>query len=83
MDTNFQSQYIPYSQTGKFSKIALDFIDEAPELREFYQHTVNIKGIKSAISKRINFNTNRRLLVEQFEKQYENLNDCNLYRTSA
>ena len=82
MDTNFQSQYIPYSQIGKFSKIALDFIDEAPELREFYQHTVNIKGIKSAISKRINFNTNRRLLVEQFEKQYENLNDCNLVKTN-
>ena len=75
LDTKFQSQYIPYSQTGKFTKIVLDYIDGAPELKEFYEHTVNIEGIKSAISQRKNFNTNRRLLVDQFEIQYKDLND--------
>jgi bacillithiol biosynthesis cysteine-adding enzyme BshC len=80
LDTNFQSQYIPYSQTGKFSKIALNFIDEGPELKEFYQHPVSIEGIKSAISERINFNNNRKLLVEQFQNQYKDLNDCDLVK---
>ena len=80
MDTNFQSEYLPYSQTGKFSKIALDFIDEASELKGFYQHPVSIEGIKSAISERINFNNNRKLLVEQFQSQYKDLDDCDLVK---
>ncbi len=75
MSKQFQSQYMPYSQTGKFTKIVLDYIGEAPELKEFYEHAVNIEGIKSAISQRKNFNTNRRLLVEQFEIQYKDLKD--------
>jgi bacillithiol biosynthesis cysteine-adding enzyme BshC len=80
LDTNFQSEYLPYSQTGKFSKIALDFIDEASELKGFYQHPVSIEGIKSAISERINFNNNRKLLVEQFQSQYKDLDDCDLVK---
>ena len=80
LDTNFQSEYLPYSQTGKFSKIALDFIDEASELKGFYQHPVSIEGIKSAISERINFNNNRKLLVEQFQSQYKDLEDCDLVK---
>lgn len=75
MSTKFQSQYLPYSQTGKFSKIVLDYIEQAPELKEFYEHPVNLEGIKSAISQRKGFNTNRQLLVEQFKIQYQDLND--------
>jgi bacillithiol synthase len=82
LDTIFQSQYIPYSQTGKFSKIALDYIAEASELKEFYKHPVNIEGIKSAISQRINFNNNRKLLVQQLQFQYKDLNDCSLVKAN-
>lgn len=75
MSNQFQSQYIPYSQTGKFTKIVLDYIDQAPELKSFYEHPVNIEGIKSAISQRKIFNSNRKLLAEQFEIQYKDLSD--------
>ena len=75
MFKQLQSQYIPYSQTGKFTKIVLDYIRNAPGLKEFYEHPVSIEGIKSAISRRKNFSTNRQLLVEQFEIQYKNLDD--------
>lgn len=75
MEKQFQPYYLPYSQTGKFSKIVLDYIDQVPELREFYEHPVNIEGIKLAISERKNFNTNRELLVEQFNIQYQDFKD--------
>jgi bacillithiol biosynthesis cysteine-adding enzyme BshC len=71
LDTNFQFQYLPYSQTGKFTKIVLDYINGAPALKDFYLHSVNIEGIKSAVSERKKYNTNRKLLVDQFSKQYE------------
>jgi bacillithiol biosynthesis cysteine-adding enzyme BshC len=79
---HFHSQYIPYSDTGKFSKIALDYINEASELKEFYAHPVNLQGIKSAISERKKFTTNRKLLVAQFEDQYKNQNDCELVKAN-
>ena len=76
MDTKFQSQYIPYSQTGKFTKISLDYINEAADLKEFYEHPVNLDGIKSAIAERKKYNTNRQLLVDQFNEQYKDFDDC-------
>jgi len=83
LDTKFQSKYLPYSQTGKFSKIVLDYIDHSPELKEFYQHDVNIEGFKTAISKRKKFNTNRKLLVDQFEIQYHDLDDTELVKANV
>ncbi len=75
MSQAFQPTYIPYSQTNNFSKIVLDYIDEADELKEFYEYPVNIQGIKSAISQRQKFNNNRKLLLEQLKLQYKNVND--------
>ena len=82
MDTEFQSKYIPYSETGKFSKIILDYIDQAPALKDFYEHPVNIDGIKSAITHRRKFNTNRRLLADQFAEQYEKFPDCDVVKNN-
>ncbi|MEO6838792.1 MAG: bacillithiol biosynthesis cysteine-adding enzyme BshC, partial [Ginsengibacter sp.] len=45
-------------------------------LKDFYEHPVNIEGIKSAIAERKKFNTNRKLLVDQFKDQYEKFDDC-------
>ena len=76
MDIKFQSQYIPYSQTGKFTKIVIDYVNASPSLHAFYEHPVNLEGIKSAIAERKKFNTNRQLLYEQFSHQYANFKDC-------
>jgi len=76
LDTKFQSQYIPYSETGKFTKIVIDYINNAPALRDFYEHPVNIEGIRSAISERKKFTTNRQLLFDQFTDQYKTFNGC-------
>mgnify|MGYP001549795815 FL=1 len=82
MDTKFQSQYIPYSHTGKFTKITLDYINGVSALKDFYEHPVNIDGIKSAIAERKKFNTNRQLLVDQFTNQYEEFEDCGSIKTN-
>lgn len=73
MDIPTISKYIAYSQTEKFSKTVLDYVDKASELREFYEHPVSLEGIKSAIEQRKNFPTNRTLLVEQLTIQYQNI----------
>lgn len=83
MDIKFQSQYIPYSQTGKFTKITIDYINESPALKFFYEHPVNIEGIKSAITGRKKYPTNRQLLVDQFTSQYKNLDDCKAVKANV
>jgi bacillithiol biosynthesis cysteine-adding enzyme BshC len=73
LDTKFQFEYLPYWQTGRFSKIVLDYVSDADDLKDFYQHRVDIEGIKAAILERKKFNTNRQALVEEFSKQYEGI----------
>jgi bacillithiol synthase len=82
LDTKFQSEYLPYSQTGKFSKIVLDYISKAPALKDFYQHPVNLEGIKSAIEQRKKYSTNRKVLADQFRNQYQQFEDCDLIKSN-
>jgi bacillithiol biosynthesis cysteine-adding enzyme BshC len=82
LDTKFQSKYITFSQTGKFTKIVLAYINEAPELKDFYAHPVNLEGIKSAIEQRKKYPTNRKLLADQFTIQYKDFENCNLIKSN-
>lgn len=75
MPKQFQADYLPYSQIKNFSKIVLDYIDEAKDLKSFYEHSVSIDGIKASIGQRKAFSANRQLLVEQLQKQYENISE--------
>jgi bacillithiol synthase len=62
--------HLPYKQTGYFSKIVTDYLDQSPQLREFYEHEVSIKGIEAAIEHRKQFATNRELLRDELLAQY-------------
>ena len=73
MDKEFTSSYIPFPQTNHFSKTVVDYVAGNPELKHFYEHPVDIEGIRSAIEARKKFNTNRKLLVEQLHLQYQNV----------
>ena len=61
-----------YGQTGFFSKIIQDYLKEENKLRPFYSHPVSVDGIKAAIKERKAFSTDRKLLVEELQKQYAN-----------
>ncbi|MGI8583516.1 MAG: bacillithiol biosynthesis cysteine-adding enzyme BshC [Chitinophagaceae bacterium] len=65
-----KAEFIPYQQTGYFSKIITDYLSQNNSLKNFYQHQPDLQGIKDAIAARKNFSTNRKLLVEQVGEQY-------------
>ena len=67
---DFLSTRIPYRQTGYFSKIAVDYIDQHPSLKDFYNYQPSIGGIKKAIEDRKQFSYNRAVLVQELKKQY-------------
>lgn len=67
---NFTSTKVGYRNTGYFSNLILDYLDEAKELKPFYAHPVSVEGIKTAIEERKSFNTNRQLLIEVLQKHY-------------
>ncbi|HTQ64867.1 MAG TPA: bacillithiol biosynthesis cysteine-adding enzyme BshC [Puia sp.] len=62
--------HLPYQDTGYFSKIITDYLEQENFLRPFYQHPVSIEGIKSAIHARQQFKTDRKMLVDELKKQY-------------
>jgi bacillithiol biosynthesis cysteine-adding enzyme BshC len=82
LDTQFKSEYLSYSQTGKFSKIVLDYVSGAAGLKEFYEHPVNLEGIQSAIKSRKKFKTNRQLLVEHFTNQYRGFTNSDIVKSN-
>jgi bacillithiol biosynthesis cysteine-adding enzyme BshC len=64
------SEQLSYRQTGFFSKIISDYVDQHEALRSFYQFTPNEDGVKEAIEKRRTFKTDRKLLVNVLRAQY-------------
>ncbi len=67
---NCTAKRLTYQQTGVFSKIVLDYLNDANQLRSFYAHRPDVDGIKKAITERKNFSTNRNLLVDHLHSQY-------------
>jgi bacillithiol synthase len=64
------TEQLSYRQTGVFSRIVLDYVDQSESLKAFIAHPPNIEGIQKAIGKRKQFSTNRKLLVGELKKQY-------------
>lgn len=68
------SQAISYNTTGFYSKIVLDYISGNNLLKPFYNFPVSNEGIKETIAQRNKYPTNRKALVEVFQKQYAGFN---------
>jgi bacillithiol biosynthesis cysteine-adding enzyme BshC len=68
MDCN--STRLPYADTGYFSKIMVDYLNQAPSLQSFYQHPVSKEGMQAAIKNRQAVKNHRLLLVDELTKQY-------------
>ncbi len=67
---NCTATRLPYRETNAFSKIALDYIDQAAALKPFYAHPATLQGVQKAIEARKQFAVNREVLVEELKKQY-------------
>ncbi|HEY0678413.1 MAG TPA: bacillithiol biosynthesis cysteine-adding enzyme BshC [Chitinophagaceae bacterium] len=70
---NCKSTNLPFRQTGFFSRVVLDYLDQSSSLRGFYEHDVNIEGIKKAIENRKAFPTDRSLLQTELSRQYKDI----------
>ncbi len=71
MDTAF----LPYSETGRFSKLISDYLEENQKLQAFYTAAPTIKTLKKqAQSKAADFSkTHRQTLVKVLRQQYTEL----------
>lgn len=70
---NFTAEKIPYKQTGSFSRLVLDYLDDAELLKDFYNYRPDIEGFKKAAADRNNFPVNRNLLVEVLKNKYKDI----------
>ncbi|HMR92818.1 MAG TPA: bacillithiol biosynthesis cysteine-adding enzyme BshC [Chitinophagaceae bacterium] len=67
------STRLAYRDTGYFSRIITDYLDQADTLRSFYADWPDAEGIRAAIKKRKAVPVDRRLLVAALQKQYEGI----------
>lgn len=65
--------HIPYSNTGYFADIVLDYLQQKPALSSFYQYQLTIEGVKQAITDRHEHRYDRETLVTALKKQYEGI----------
>src|SRR5688572_23662609 len=68
MDCN--STNLSFEQTGYFSKIITDYLNQASTVQPFYKHPVSLEGIAAAIRDRQLAQPDRNLLVTELQKQY-------------
>jgi bacillithiol synthase len=67
---DWKSTRLTYQQTGYFSRIITDYLDQAAELSPFYSHPVSAEGFRSALALRKAYPTDRTTLVQALEEQY-------------
>ena len=65
--------YLPYSDTGYFTPLILDYLKHNQRLADFYAYTPDAQGVEKAIADRNNYPVDRKKLVSILQKQYSNL----------
>ena len=64
---------IRYQNSGYFTKLIVDYLDEKAELKSLYNRFPKMENFKSQMEeKSLNFNGDRQILVAELEKQYSN-----------
>lgn len=65
--------YIPYSNTGAFTTLVEDYLQEKESLKSFYQYSPDASGLAKAIEDRSKYSVNRGVLVNVLRQQYAHL----------
>lgn len=63
----------PYSQTGAFSALVGDYLNDSSSLRPFYRFRPDEAGFEHALRERSKSKVDRRLLVSVLQRQYEGI----------
>ncbi len=67
---DWTSTYLPYRQTGYFSRIITDYLDQTDTLKPFYTHAVSPEGLRQSMAARRKAPVDRAALVSALEEQY-------------
>jgi len=67
---DWTSTRLPYRQTGYFSRIITDYLDQADTLKPFYTHGVTPEGLRESLQARQKAPVDRAALVSALEEQY-------------
>jgi bacillithiol biosynthesis cysteine-adding enzyme BshC len=65
--------HIPYSKTGYFNQLVIDFLAEHPHLRPFYKYSPIEPDFEAVIKEKKAFPQQREILVTALEQQYKGL----------
>jgi bacillithiol biosynthesis cysteine-adding enzyme BshC len=71
MDCN--STNLSFEQTGYFSKIIIDYLNQSPAIKPFYTHPVTPEGMAAAVQARQLAQPDRNLLVKELQEQYKGI----------
>jgi bacillithiol synthase len=71
---NFTPARLALKQTGYFSKIVCDYIDQQPQLLPFFNKPPSWQGLQAAIQEKEQHPVNREALTEVLLQQYNELN---------
>jgi bacillithiol biosynthesis cysteine-adding enzyme BshC len=69
------STHLPYRETGYFSRIITDYLEQTGELSPFYSHPVSPEGFRSAIVARQHVPIQRKALVDALTEQYAGMEE--------
>jgi bacillithiol synthase len=72
---DWTEHHLTLRQTGYFSRIITDYLDQADALRPFYGHPPNGEGLRQALEARKTHPTNRPTLVNALKEQYAAVNN--------
>lgn len=64
---------IPFSETGMFSKLILDYVNSVETTHLFYNYSLDINAIQQAITDKQNEKIDRDNLVHTIQRQYANI----------
>jgi bacillithiol biosynthesis cysteine-adding enzyme BshC len=62
---------IDYKSTGILSGLVTDYLQQSPQLQDFYAYSPNWEGFEQALASRQNFATDRKALHQHLQEQYK------------
>lgn len=73
---------IKLSETGLFSKLIIDYVNESDVLRDFYSYQPKLESFRKVINEKSAEKINRPLLVSVLKEQYAEILNCKLQQAN-
>lgn len=70
----YRFSHIPVKETGYFSKLVTDYLDQDGPIKHFYRFSPDMVGLAHAIEERKKYPVDRQVLTETLYRQYTGLN---------